>query len=255
MKLAGKVAVVTGAASGMGRAVAETFAREGARVVVADLNAEGGAETVGRIAAGGGVARFVATNVGHAADVAQMVRAAEDTFGPVDVLYSNAGHGGGQAVHETAEADWDAVFDVNLKGVYLCARAVLPAMMERRTGAIVNVASTLGLAASVGRAAYCASKAGVVNLTRQMALDYAPYGIRVNCIAPGPIHTPMIEASFRRAADPERDRRRVVANIPLGRLGQPEEIAKAALFLAGDDASFITGVVLPVDGGNAARRG
>lgn len=255
MKLQGKVAVVTGAASGMGRAVAVRFAAEGAKVVVADLNPEGGEQTVSTIRSAGGEGAFVQTNVARAAEVEHLMAEARRQFGTIDVLYSNAGHGAGRPVHETSEQEWDTVFDVNIKGVYLCAKYALPSMMERRTGAIINVASTLGLAASAGRAAYCASKAGVVNLTREMALDYAPLGIRVNCIAPGPILTPMIEASFRRSGEPERDRQRVLANIPLARFGQPEEIAKAAVFLAGDDSSFITGVVLPVDGGNAARRG
>ena len=239
----------------MGRAVALMFAREGAQVIVADLDRAGGAETVRQIEADQGAARFTTANVGLARDVKRMVGVAEDEFGPVDILYNNAGTMAGRAVHDTPEEEWDAVFDVNLKGVFLCCKYVTPSMMARRTGVIINVSSGLGLNASENRAAYCASKAGVVNLTREMALDYAPYGIRVNCIAPGPIRTPMMQTWFDNPANPKMGQDAIVAGTPLGRLGEPEEIARVAVFLASDDSSYVSGVTLPVDGGKAARRG
>jgi len=254
-RFGGKVAIVTGCGRGIGRAIAVRLAAEGAAVVGSQRNAEEGDALLKSLAAEGLELAFVAGDVRDEGHCERLVTATVERYGRVDVLCNNAGVGLLKSVVDTEREEYERVLDTNLWGLFACSRYAIPHMVAGGGGSVVNIGS---VAASVGfatDAAYCASKGAVHALTRQMALDYAPYGIRVNCIAPGPIHTPMIEGSFRRAADPEADRRRVVANIPLGRLGQPEEIAKAALFLAGDDASFITGVVLPVDGGNAARRG
>jgi NAD(P)-dependent dehydrogenase (short-subunit alcohol dehydrogenase family) len=248
-RLEGKVALITGAASGMGRSAAELFAAEGARVVVTDV-VDGG-EVVDAIRAAGGDATFVHADVSRADDCEAMVRAAVDTYGALHVLYNNAGifpdDDGG--VLDTPESTWQRVMEINLKGVWLGCRAGIPAMLASGGGSIVNVASFVALmGAATAQIAYTASKGGVLSMTRELAVEYGRQGIRANSLCPGPIETPLLAELL---SDPARRARRLV-HIPMGRLGRAEELAKAALFLASDDSSFMTGASLVVDGGITA---
>lgn len=252
MKLNQKVAIVTGAGSGIGRATALLFAREGARVVVADVVEAAGRETVAQIEASGGEAAFVRVDVSQAAEVENMVRVAVDRFGGLDVLFNNAGLTIPAMVTETSEEVWDKSIDVNLKGVMLGCKYAIPEMLKRGGGAIINTASMLGLVASPRQAPYSAAKGGVVLLTKQVAIDYAHANIRVNCICPSEVNTPMHRKFIEETPDPEATRRRLLERIPLNRVAEPEELASVALFLASADSSYITGVALPVDGGLTA---
>jgi NAD(P)-dependent dehydrogenase (short-subunit alcohol dehydrogenase family) len=250
-RLDGKVALITGGGNGMGRCASELFAAEGARVVVADFDAALGAATVDAITAAGGEAAFVAVDVADNDQVAAMVQFAGDRFGGLHVLYNNAGifpaDDGG--VTETPEPTWERVMDVNLKGVWLGCKHGVPAMIASGGGSIVNVASFVALVgAATAQIAYTASKGGVLSMTREIAVEHARNGIRANALCPGPIATPMLEELM---SDPARRQRRLV-HIPMGRLGEADELAKAALFLASDDSSFMTGASLVVDGGITA---
>jgi NAD(P)-dependent dehydrogenase (short-subunit alcohol dehydrogenase family) len=249
VRLEGKVAIVTGGGSGIGRAAAELFALEGARVVVADYQVEAGEETVCAIRDAGGEALFVQVDVSDASQVQAMVRAALDAYGGIDVLFNNAGilHFG--TALNTEEKDWNRVIHVNLTGVFLCSKAVIPYMMERGGGSIINTSSSTGAHdAAENIAAYVASKGGVTLLTRAMAIDHAKDHIRVNAIAPGPTDTPMLRDNLS-----PQQLEDFAATFPMRRLGRPEELACAALFLASDEASFVTGTVLAVDGGQTAQ--
>ena len=251
MRLQGKVALITGAGSGMGRAAAELFAREGARVVVTDLVDDAGNAAVAAVREAGGEAIYVRADVAKWDDCVAMVAAATDTFGGLHILYNNAGifpaDDGGAL--DTPEATWERVMDVNLKGVWLGCKAGIPALLASGGGAIVNVASFVALmGAATAQIAYTSSKGGVLAMTREIAVEYARQGIRANALCPGPIQTPLLDELL---SDPERRARRMV-HIPMGRLGRAEELAKAALFLASDDASFMTGAALVVDGGITA---
>jgi NAD(P)-dependent dehydrogenase (short-subunit alcohol dehydrogenase family) len=251
LRLAGKVALITGAGSGMGRAAAELFAREGARVVATDVAEDAGHAAVEAVLTAGGDALFVRADVSQAADCAAMVRAAVETYGGLHVLYNNAGifpaDDGG--VLDTPDATWQHVMDVNLKGVWLGCKAGIPAMLASGGGSIVNVASFVALmGAATAQIAYTASKGGVLSMTREIAVEYARRGIRVNALCPGPIETPLMAELM---ADPQWAARRLV-HIPMGRPGHAAEIARAALFLASDDSSFMTGATLVVDGGITA---
>jgi NAD(P)-dependent dehydrogenase (short-subunit alcohol dehydrogenase family) len=250
-RLDGKVALITGAGNGMGRVASVLFAREGARIAVADWSDDGGAETVAAVEAAGGEAMFVKVDVARAEQVEAMVAATMERFGSLDVLYNNAGifpaDDGG--VTETPEPTWDRVMEVNLKGVWLGCKYGVPAMLASGGGSIVNVASFVALmGAATAQIAYTASKGGVLAMTREIAVEYGRQGIRANSLCPGPIATPMLEELM---SDPARKRRRLV-HIPMGRLGRAEELAKAALFLASDESSFMTGAQLVVDGGITA---
>jgi NAD(P)-dependent dehydrogenase (short-subunit alcohol dehydrogenase family) len=242
-----KVALVTGAASGIGRASALAFARAGARVVVADVDEAGGRETVRLIADGGGEATFVRTNVTQSDEVAALVAAAVDAYGRLDCAHNNAGIGGEVAdLADYPEADWHRVLAVNLTGIWFCLKHELRRMAAQGSGAIVNTASVAGLKGAAGASAYVASKHGVVGLTRTAAAEYAKAGIRVNAVCPGWIRTPMVEGDF--AAHPELEA--YAANrAPMRRLGTPEEVAEAVLWLCSEAASFVTGAVLVADGG------
>lgn len=248
MRLEQKVAIVTGAASGIGRATALRFAREGASVVLADLSDR--VEEVAReISSGPGHAVAVVADVSRDADAARIVEAAVGAHGRIDVLFNNAGIQVNHSVDGATESDWDRVIDTNLKSVFLLSRKALPHMMRQRGGSIVNTGSAAGVVGCPGVAAYCASKGGVVVLTKQMALDYARFNIRVNCVAPGVVETAMIERFVREQAHPDGYVMSVKRTIPFRRFAAPEDVANAVLFLASDEASYVTGVTLPVDGG------
>jgi len=248
-RLAGKVAIVTGAASGIGRASAERFAAEGAAVVVSDV-ADGEAVAAG-IRARGGRATFVRCDVAEEPQVAALVAAAVREFGKLDVMFNNAGVGLAVPFEQLDPAAWDRVQRINLRGVYLGCRHALPHLRATR-GTILNTASQSGLEGQAMNEAYCAAKAGVVMLTRALAREVAPAGVRVNAICPGGVDTPLLRGyvqAFRGSPDAVES---VAAGIPLRRMATPDEIANVALFLVSDEASFVTGVALPVDGGATA---
>lgn len=247
----GKIALVTGGGSGIGRATALTFAREGAKVVVADVVVAGGEETVRLIKAAGGEASFVKADMAKAAEVEALVQKAVATYGRLDCAHNNAGIEG--ATGKTAdynEADWDRVISINLTGVWLCMKYEILQMLKQGGGAIVNTASDAGLLGVPQMPAYVASKHGVVGLTKTAALEYAKSGIRVNAVCPGVIKTPMVERiTGQRPGRAER----MTAAEPIGRMGKPEEIAEAVVWLCSEAASFVTGLPMPVDGGIAAQ--
>jgi len=248
MRLEGKVAIVTGAARGIGRATALRFSAEGARVVLADRDRDALAAT----AAAAGPADAVLArpcDVARAAEVEALVTAALERFGRIDILVNNAGYGHRGTVEQTSEAEWDALMATNVKGVFLCSRAVLPAMRRQGGGTIVNVASTTSFIGIPERAAYVASKGAVAALTRAMAVDHAKEGIRVVAVAPGTVATDYYDRVVAGSRDPEGMRRMLAARQLIGRAGTPEEIANAILFLASDEASFCVGTILLVDGG------
>jgi 3-oxoacyl-[acyl-carrier protein] reductase len=246
-KLDGRVAVVTGAGSGIGRASAELFAQEGARVVVVDVNAEPAQATADAIEAAGGKALAVPTDVADDAAVRAMAAAANERFGRVDVLMSNAGIlDDFEPAHETSDETWSRILGVNLNGMFFTARALIPGMLENGAGAIVNVASTAGLNGGNGGAAYTTSKHAVIGFTRQLCFDYARLGLRCNVICPGAVESGMTKEIF---AAESAEVMKAVNSAPIGRWAQPEELATAALFLASDDASFVNGAVYVVDGG------
>jgi NAD(P)-dependent dehydrogenase (short-subunit alcohol dehydrogenase family) len=245
------VAIVTGGASGIGRATALLFAQEGAKMVLADWDESKGAEAVEEIRKQGGDCTFVKVDVASPDDVQRMVATAVETYGRLDVLFNNAGVEGEQA--PTADCtleNWDRVIYINLKGVFLGMKYAIPKMLESGGGVIVNNASVAGLVGFQGIPAYCASKGGVIQLTKTAALEYARQNIRVNVICPGVIWTPMVERFV--AGNPEM-RAALEALEPIGRFGKPEEVARLVLYLASDDSSFCTGAPFIVDGGFVAR--
>lgn len=251
MRLEGKVALVTGAGSGIGKLTAETFAREGARVVVADVVDDAGRATVEGIRAAGGEAEYVHCDVSVAEEVEAMVAFTVGHFGKLDVMMNNAGifHARDGSVIDTDEETWDRTIAINLKGVFLGSKYAVRAMLEGGGGSLINVASFVALmGAAVPQIAYTASKGGVLSMTREIAVEFARRGIRANALCPGPIETPLLAELL---ADPAARQRRLV-HIPIGRFGQGQEIANAALFLASDESSFMTGAALVVDGGITA---
>ncbi len=247
---AGKVAFVTGAANGIGRATALAFAREGASVVVADLSEQGNRETARMIEAAGGRALAVRCNVSREEEVKAAVDQVVETFGRLDFAFNNAGvEQPLTAVADLTEEAWDRIVDVNLCGVFLCMRHEIPLMLEQGGGAIVNTSSGAGVKGIAGQAAYCAAKFGIVGLTKAAALDYAKAGIRVNAVCPGIIETPMMD---RFSGGTPEGRARVVAQEPVGRMGRPEEIAAAVVWLCSDAAAFVVGHAMVIDGGQTA---
>ncbi len=248
-QLEGRVALVTGGSSGIGRATALRFAAEGAKVVIADVNVAGGEGTVRLIEDGGGEAIFVRTDVAQATEVEALVNRAAQVYGRLDAAFNNAGISIEGRVHMVSEEEWDRLLGINLKGVWLCMKYELIQMLEQGSGAIVNMSSIWGVVGMTGEAPYVASKHGVSGLTKAGALDYAREGIRVNEVCPGLIHTPMTANTL---GDPVR-RERVVSKEPIGRPGAPEEVAEAVVWLCSDAASYVTGHALVVDGGYVAQ--
>ncbi|MDP6110620.1 MAG: glucose 1-dehydrogenase [Planctomycetota bacterium] len=244
-----KVAVITGAASGIGRATAQIFAAEGARVLAVDLNSRGGKETVASIQREGGTAQFLRADVSTSTGAKEISTLARREFGGVDVLHNNAAIIRSHSVTGTKEREWDKIIDVNLKSIYLCSRQCIPLMKKRGGGVIVNTASVHSFASIPEISSYAAAKGGVLALTRQMAQDYGKDNIRVNCICPGATDTPMLRAAVETEPDPEKTIKEWEASCPLNRLGQPEDMGNAVAFLASDKAGFITGQALVVDGG------
>ena len=248
VRLKDKVAIITGAASGIGKATAKLFAEHGAKVVVADIDKDGGSQIVTQIQNGGNEAIFVETDVTLKVNTEKMVAQTVETYGKLDILFNNAGIAMRLPVAELPEEDWHRCLDVNLTGVFLCAKAAIPAMLKNGCGSIINMSSIYGVVGADVRAAYVASKGGVTNLTRGMALDYAENNIRVNCICPGFVETPLVAGVIK---TPE-EYQTLADKHPMCRLGQPEEIAYGALYLASDESAFVTGIALPIDGGYTA---
>ena len=251
MRLEGKTAIITGAGSGQGRASALLFAEQGANVVIAEWNEEAGKKVEKEINDAGNKAMFFKTDISNEENVQQLVSAVQDKYGSIDILFNNAGIGFSSrskytmsSILETLLDDWNSILGINLNGTFLMSKYAIPVMIEQGKGSVINNSSLNGIIGVTGADAYTASKGGVVALTRVMAADYGKHNIRVNCICPGAINTPMISEVL--------DVPEIAKNYetgPLGRVGEPEEIAGAALFLASDDASYVTGVILPVDGG------
>jgi NAD(P)-dependent dehydrogenase (short-subunit alcohol dehydrogenase family) len=250
--LAGKRALITGGASGIGRATALLFAREGAAVAVVDLDEVGGQAVVQEILEGGGRAIFVRCDVTQAADCQRAVQQTVEELGGLDILFNNAGIIRRATVVETTEEEWDRVMAVNVKSIFLLSKVAIPIMAAAGGGVIINTASGWGLVGGRKAAAYCASKGAVVQLTKAMALDHGEQNIRVNCICPGDTDTPMLRSEAQQLGESYEEFLAEAARRPLRRIGRPEDIAQAALYLASDASSFVTGTALVVDGGGLA---
>ncbi len=250
-QLEGRVALVTGGGSGIGQATALAFARERARVIAADVNAEGGEETVSMIEEAGGEAIFIKTDVSSSAEVEALVNATVETHGRLDCAFNNAGIGGSMALtHKRNEEEWDSTININLKGVWLCMKYEILQMLKQGGGTIVNTSSAAGLVGTIAASAYSASKHGVVGLTKSAALEYAQRGIRINAVCPGAVRTPMLENGITLLPEGEQQ---ILAMEPIGRIASPEEIAEAVVWLCSDAASFVTGHAMAVDGGWTAQ--
>jgi NAD(P)-dependent dehydrogenase (short-subunit alcohol dehydrogenase family) len=250
-RLDNKVALITGGSSGIGQAAAFLFAAEGASLIVADINADGGEQTVRSIRDNGGKAHFVRADVSKAADVEAMVNKVVELYGRLDCAYNNAGILGEIVpLIDQDEAIWDETIDTNLKGTWLCMKHEIPHMLKQGSGAIVNTTATAAIKGSPNRCAYAASKAGIVSISKSAAMEYAEYGLRINVICPSHTRSHMLEQFFELKPELEAS---FIAQAPMGRIAAPEEVAEGALWLCSDAASFVTGHVLPMDGGFLAR--
>jgi len=252
MRLANKIALITGGTSGIGEATAILFAKEGASVAITGRNEKRGHAVTERILENGGKAIFIRTDVRKAVECQRAVDDTVKAFGKLDILFNNAGVFYPHTTLECSEEEWDLQIDINLKGTFLMSKFALPAMIAQASGVIINNSSGWGIVGGDAAVAYCASKGGVVLLTKAMAIDHGRQGIRVNCICPGDVDTPMLPEDARLRGMKWQDYLAGCSNRPLGRIGTPDEIAKAALFLASDDSSFMTGATLVVDGGGTA---
>lgn len=248
-ELKGKVALITGAGSGIGQAIALLFAKEGAKVVVADISETDGKKSVELIKKAGGEAVFVEGDISKAEVTRRIVETAVEEFGRIDILCNNAGIESVGSVVDVSEEKWDKVINVNLRGAFLCSKYAIPKIIESGGGVVINMASVLGLIGSKGEAAYCASKGAIVSLTRAMALDFAFKNVRVNCICPGSVLTPTFRRVMATSGDYESSFKKNLEKIPLKRVAEPAEIAYAALYLASDKSSYVTGAALVIDGG------
>ena len=252
MRLEGKVALITGGTSGIGSATAVRFAGEGAAVAITGRNAERGEQVVQTIIAGGGEALFIRADVRFADECRRAVEQTLDRFGKIDVLFNNAGVFHPRTVVECTEDEWDETIDSSLKGAFLMSKYVLPSMIERGSGSIIHTSSGWGIQGGDKAAAYCAAKGGLIVMAKAMAVDHGPDGIRINCVCPGDVQTPMLTDDAARRSMSWEQYASSAAKRPLGRIGTPEEIADAVLFLASDESSFVTGTALVVDGGGVA---
>ncbi len=243
MRLKGKVALVTGFGSGLGQAIARIYVREGAAVMGTSTTEAKGKETLEMIRKEGGNALFQAGDVSKSEQMKTVVEEAVKNFGGLDIVVNSAGVRTTGSVSDLSEKDWDRTLNANLKGIYVVCHFAIPEMIKRGGGVVINISARSGIAGQAGRVAYCASKGGAITLTEAMAMDHAGQKIRVNCICPGPTRTPMVDTST-----PER-LARYATRVPMGRIGEPEDIARAALYLASDEASHITAAIIPVDGG------
>ena len=250
-KLEGKTAIITGISSGIGRATAILFAKEGANIVGSDINSEGGKTVIETIEGLGGNSVFIKSDISITEDVKHLVKRAHE-FKTVDVLFNNAGIEVVKKLEDTSEEEWERTIDVNLKSVFLCTKYIIPGMRENGGGTIINNSSAAALVGSFSPV-YSASKGGIVALTKSLAIELAPDNIRVNCVCPGAIETPMLQRVIEKQGDPKIVRDTRTSLYPLGRFGKSEEIAKAVLFLACDDSSFVTGGVFVIDGGFTSR--
>jgi 2-keto-3-deoxy-L-fuconate dehydrogenase len=253
-QLTNKTALVTGAGSGIGAAIAELFARAGATVLVVDIVEEAATETSNKIAAAGGYSESYRSDVSSESSTIDLAEKVERSHGPVDILVNNAGIGHVGTILQTTATDLDRLHAVNVRGVFNMSKAFLPAMIGRKKGNIINLASIGGVVGIRDRLAYCASKFAVVGLTKAMALDHASEGVRINCICPGRVETPFVSARLKEYPDPEKAYREMASTQALGRMARPEEIASAALYLASDESSFVTGSALLIDGGWSAGK-
>jgi len=247
MKLKNKVAIITGGSSGIGKATAILFAEEGCKIIIADVDSKSGKEVEKMIRSKGGEAFFIKTGVTNSSEVKKLMDKTVEKYGKLDILFNNAGIYFMKSFEKITEDDWDKTLDINLKGAFLCSKYALP-LLKKTKGTIINNASVLGIKPEPESAAYCASKAGLISLTRAMALEYSKIGIRVNCVCPGPILTPLL----KKALPTKKDLGRVASYMPMKRIGTSGEVAKVVLFLASDDASYVTGAIYTVDGGETA---
>jgi NAD(P)-dependent dehydrogenase (short-subunit alcohol dehydrogenase family) len=252
LQLKEKIAVITGGASGIGRATAQLFAQEGATVAILDINSIGGEQAAAEIQKGGGQAFFYLCDVTREEACREAAETIVTRFGKIDILFNDAGVIRRASVVNTTEAEWDLVMDINVKSIFLLSKYVIPHMEKAGGGVIINMASGWGLRGGKKAAAYCAAKGAIINLTRAMALDHASQNIRVNCLCPGDTDTPMLRSEANQLNSPLTEFMNEAADRPLGRVAQPEEIAQAALYLACDSSSFITGTALVIDGGALA---